>query len=263
MVAALAARPQEARRRRILRAPEPLVIAHRGASRMAPENSLAAFDAAIASGADAVELDVRRTGDGVLVVHHAAQRRRIPVSAMTYAELAHRSRHRPARLEEVLQLCAGRIAMDVEIKQAGCEPEVLELLAQRFPLSELLITSFQESVVTTVKRLAPQALAGLIVGPAWLHARSRHFGALPFELASRCGADLLVLHRLLLPHRRRRPRSQGVLDLPGQDHPPILVWTVNSPVRLVDYLSDAWVAGIITDLPDVAVRTRRRLGLQP
>ena len=56
----------------------PLVIAHRGASREAPENTPAAFEAAIALGADAVELDVRRTADGVLVVHHNASRRGSP-----------------------------------------------------------------------------------------------------------------------------------------------------------------------------------------
>ena len=56
----------------------PLVIAHRGASRDAPANTPAAFEAAIAVGADAVELDVRRTADGVLVVHHNASRRGVP-----------------------------------------------------------------------------------------------------------------------------------------------------------------------------------------
>jgi len=49
------------------------VIAHRGASRMAHENTLAAFEMAAIAGADGVELDVRRTVDGVLVVHHDAR----------------------------------------------------------------------------------------------------------------------------------------------------------------------------------------------
>src|SRR5450759_1398239 len=65
----------------------PLVIAHRGASRDAPENTPAAFEAAIALGADAVELDVRRTADGVLVVHHNASRRGVPLTLLTYSAL--------------------------------------------------------------------------------------------------------------------------------------------------------------------------------
>src|SRR6478736_4409350 len=48
----------------------PLVLAHRGARRVAPENTLDAFALAIAMGADGVELDVRRTADGALVLHH-------------------------------------------------------------------------------------------------------------------------------------------------------------------------------------------------
>src|ERR1700694_5554003 len=75
--------------------PMPLVIAHRGASSDAPENTPAAFEAAIALGVDAVELDVRRTSDGVLVVHHNASRRGVPMALLTYAALVRRSRHAP------------------------------------------------------------------------------------------------------------------------------------------------------------------------
>src|SRR3984957_19558172 len=101
----------------------PLVIAHRGASREAPQNTPAAFEAAIAMGADAVELDVRRTSDGVLVVHHNASRRGVPVALMTHAALIRRSRNEPPTLETVLDLCAGRVAVDVEIKEPGFEAE--------------------------------------------------------------------------------------------------------------------------------------------
>src|ERR1700690_122982 len=111
----------------------PLVIAHRGASRDAPGNTPAAFEAAIALGADAVELDVRRTADGVLVVHHNASRRGVPVALLTHAALVRRSRHEPPTLDTVLDLCEGRIALYVEIKEPGYEAEVIEKAARRFP----------------------------------------------------------------------------------------------------------------------------------
>src|SRR3982751_167704 len=91
-----------------------LIVAHRGASAIAPENSLEAFEAAIAVGADMVEFDVRSTADGVLVVVHD------PLPLVRYADLD----PMPPRLEEVVATCAGRIALDVELKEAGMEREV-------------------------------------------------------------------------------------------------------------------------------------------
>src|ERR1700692_4296731 len=104
----------------------PLVIAHRGASRDAPANTPAAFEAAIAVGADAVELDVRRTADVVLVVHHNASRRGVPLTLLTYSALVRLSRNEPPRLDTVLDLCAGRIALDIEVKEPGYEAEGIE-----------------------------------------------------------------------------------------------------------------------------------------
>ena len=129
----------------------PLVIAHRGASRDAPANTPAAFEAAIALGADAVELDVRRTADGVLVVHHNSSRRGVRLTLLTYSALVRLSRHEPPRLETVLDLCAGRIAVDIEVKEAGFETEVIDAASRRFPRDRLLYTSFEEPVISTIK----------------------------------------------------------------------------------------------------------------
>ena len=108
----------------------PLIIGHRGASRQLPGNSLASFTEAIRQGADAVELDVRRTLDGTLVIHHSATRHRVPVHQLTYTDLARRSRHEPPTLEAVFRLCGGLIAMNIEIKQRDCEAAVLEMAAR-------------------------------------------------------------------------------------------------------------------------------------
>ena len=124
------------------------MIAHRGASREAPQNTPAAFEAAIALGADAVELDVRRTADGELVVHHNASRRGVPLSMLTYPALVRLSRHEPPLFDAVVDLCANRIDLDVEIKEPGYEAEVMEVASRRFPRDRLLYTSFEESVIS-------------------------------------------------------------------------------------------------------------------
>jgi glycerophosphoryl diester phosphodiesterase len=239
----------------------PLVIAHRGASREAPENTPAAFEAAIALGADAVELDVRRTGDGVLVVHHNASRRGMPLTLLTYSALVRLSRHEPPRFETVLDLCAGRTAVDIEVKEAGYEAEVLEAASRRFPRDRLLYTSFEESVITTIKHLDPDARCGLLLGPGRLRSRTQRYEGLPFDLAERCGADLLAVHQWLAPPRgRSQPvAGAGLLAEAEARGFPIMVWTVDGPQRLRAYLADGRVAGIITDLPGLAVETRHEL----
>jgi len=239
----------------------PLVIAHRGASRDAPENTPAAFEAAIALGADAVELDVRRTADGVLVVHHNASRRGVPLAMLTYSGLVRLSRHEPPRLHTVLDLCAGRIALDIEVKEAGYEAEVIEAASRRFPRDRLLYTSFEEPVIAAIKHLDPDARCGLLLGPGRLHSRTERYGTLPFDLAERCGADLLAVHQWLAPVRRRSRRGPGtgLLAEAQARGLPLMVWTVDGPQRLRSYLADGRVAGIITDLPGLAVETRREL----
>jgi glycerophosphoryl diester phosphodiesterase len=239
----------------------PLVIAHRGASRDAPENTVAAFEAAIALGADAVELDVRRTADGVLVVHHNASRRGVPLSMLTYSRLVRLSRHEPPRFDTVLDLCAGRIGVDIEVKEPGFEAEVIDAASSRFPREQLLYTSFEETVIAAIRRLDANARCGLLLGPGRLRSRTQRYEGLPFDLAERCGADLLAVHQWLAPLRRRRGRAPGTgLLAEAQARGfPMMVWTVDGPQRLRAYLADGRVAGIITDLPGLAVETRREL----
>jgi glycerophosphoryl diester phosphodiesterase len=240
----------------------PLVIAHRGASRQAPENTLAAFAAAIDAGCDAVELDVRRTADGVLVAHHAAARRGTPLGRLTYEQLKALTRHQPPTLSQTVTLCEGRIGLDVELKEEGTEKPALALLAQRFPRSRLLITSFHETVIATVKRLDGTLPCGLLVAPRHLvRRRQRPAEGHPLERAARCGADVLLPHQLLVKRQPRQRAPHGdILQSAANSGMPVIVWTVNGSRRLARYIEDPRVAGVITDLPDVAESLKRRLG---
>lgn len=101
-------------------------MAHRGASRECPENTLAAFRRAVALGADAVELDVHRSADGVVVVHHDAA---IPglgaIAALTASAIAERGRVQGEpipTLEEVLSAVGGKLRVYIELKGADTVP---------------------------------------------------------------------------------------------------------------------------------------------
>lgn len=141
-----------------------LIYGHRGSSGTAPENTLAAFEEALADGADGVEFDVQATADGVPVVLHDRDLSRTTtgrgnVDALTLDEVRRFDAghgQRVPTLEEVLDLVAGRLRLDVELKQAGIEREVLDLL-DRYPAAEWAISAFDWTVLTTVRGLAPEA----------------------------------------------------------------------------------------------------------
>jgi glycerophosphoryl diester phosphodiesterase len=214
-----------------------LVIAHRGASRLAPENSLEAVDLAIRLGADMVEFDVRRTRDGVLIAHHNATIRRRAIQNLTYAEdLSGRA---PATLDQILRLAAGRIQLDVELKEEGYEEEALEVITASMPTQDFVVTSFSERTVSAAKQL------GVRAGLLW--HRVAHHETL-FAHAERCGADLIAPHHRLAGELLLREAEARAI--------PLLLWTVNQARHMDEYLAHPAVNGVITDVPDRALAIR-------
>jgi hypothetical protein len=125
---------------------DPMIVAHRGAWGEAPQNSLAALEAAIGLGCDMVEIDVRRTRDGQIVAVHGARVAGAPVAVLDHAEL--KTRVRPGQapvLAELLELAAGRVALDIELKDDGYAELVTAALARRLTPQEYVVTSFLAS----------------------------------------------------------------------------------------------------------------------
>ena len=161
----------------------PVVTAHRGYSAAAPENTLPAFQLAIDQGCEWAELDVQMTSDGVVVVTHDSNLKRCTgknakVYDLTYAEVAQldagrwfSSRFADTRiptLEQVLQLCRGRIGLNVEIKPSAATPaleaETVRLLREYgFDSSNCVITSQSYETLHKVKALAPEYPTGYIL----------------------------------------------------------------------------------------------------
>ena len=103
----------------------PLIVAHRGGSTGIP-NTLDAFRHLIASGGEAVEFDVRRTVDGVLVVHHGPNAAGLRLARLTYDEFCRYTHQHQPTLDEAIELCGSRLHLNVEIKARGYEQAVLE-----------------------------------------------------------------------------------------------------------------------------------------
>ncbi len=225
----------------------PLYAGHRGARGLVAENTIASFEKAIEIGADMVEFDVRRTADGVLAICHDETVARRPLTAMTYAELNQIAPHPVPTLADVLRTCNGRIKVDIELKERGCEEDVLAAVREHIDeIGDVLVTSFFDDVVARVKKIDPQIRTGLLVGlrlPNRLTARL--FGPFPFGRCARIGADVILPHYKLLKFGfLKRARKHGL---------PVYVWTVNDP-GMIRHLRACGVDAIITDYPDRALQ---------
>jgi glycerophosphoryl diester phosphodiesterase len=237
--------------------PPVAITAHRGASAVAPENSLAAFRAAMEAGATYAELDVQHTLDGRIVVVHDADLMRMAgdprrVRELTAAEIAtiDIGRRRdasfagevPPTLEQVIDLVRGRMKINVELKynvpDPGLVPAVVEMLRREDFLDQVVVTSLDYAAMREVERLEPSLVTGHIVTAA-------------VGDVARTEADFLSLNAA-----RATPALVRRAHAAGKD---VHVWTVNRPEAMLRMV-ERGVDNIITDDPArlVAVIDGRR-----
>lgn len=226
-----------------------MVASHRGRTAGgAKDNTIKAFEAAIAGGAEMIEFDVRQTVDGVLVINHDPDFGGCVVSEMTYQGL----RALPdgadlATLEEVVDVVFGRVLLDVEIKEVGYEAETLAIVRAKYEPDQFMVTSFRDKVVSRVKELAPDVCAGLLVGKSRMRdvLHNRLEDLFPLNRVRRTRADFLACSYPLA--------DIGVLRAAAMAGVPVVVWTVNDSWRLKRHLRDKNVAAVITDVPEKAL----------
>lgn len=236
----------------------PLVIAHRGFSHQAPENTLVAYRQAIEAGADMAECDVRLSADRVPVLLHDENLKRTtgldaPVSSLPLARLKKLDTgswkspefagERIPTLTETLRLVDGRLRLVIEVKPAGMEREVIDAIAEAgVKPSDVTIFSFKYEVVETLARLEPRLpTTWLVGGMPWREEERR--ATLARALAARASAIGLPMTRV----------DPAIVRLARKSGFPVYVWTVNDPIDM-SYLISIGVDGIITDRPDVLVR---------
>lgn len=220
-----------------------LVIGHRGASYDFPENTLAAFDGARLAGADWVELDVRRTVDGVLVVHHdpVLADGRVIADALA-AEL-------PTSVASLSQALAAMAPMgvNVEIKNSPSEPgydptgslavETVQAIIDAGPALEVLVSSFDIDTLDAVRSVDPLIATGYLV-----LSTEEPADAVALALAGGHGAvnpwDPMVTEASIA-----RCHDAGLQ---------VNVWTVDDPDR-IRQLAGWGADSVITNRPAVAL----------
>ena len=234
------------------------VIAHRGASSDAPENTLAAFQLAWEQGADAIELDVHRTKDGRLVVIHDSDTRRTTGERGAVAQQSASvlrqfdagswkgARWRAERLpllEEVLEIVPSSSRVYVELKtDAECLPELHRVIggcAVR-PEQVVLMSSDYETMQAARSAISTCA-CGWIIDRPWKAQRLSRV----LERAARGGLQCLAFSS-------EWPLEDGVIEAVHGAGLRVDAWTVDEP-RRARALARAGIDGIITNVPRLII----------
>jgi len=231
----------------------PLVLGHRGASAAEPENTRAAFARARAMGADGVELDVHRTADAVLVVHHDPHLESGElILDQDFARLRSTYPDLPT-LAEALDECRGMV-VNVEIKCCAWDPDpdtsehhVVRAVVETIRATdvEVIVSSFDMTNIDACRVMAPELTT------AWL-THDQELGTAATRAAEHG-------HTWLNPDRKRALAAPaGEIRAVHEQGLSIAVWTVDAPDEIAA-LAEAGVDAIITNVPDVALEALGRL----
>jgi len=221
----------------------PLVVGHRGAAAVAPENTRAALEAGIASGADLVEFDV---SPGLVLAHSEAER---PGEVLT--------------LDEALELLAASgVGAHVDVKLPGYEEDVVAAIDRHDLRGRALVSTAYAATSRRVAQLAPDVALAIgyprdrlgVSGLRWPQALQRSGAAalrsaMPLRipvLLRQSRANTLSLHHTLC--------SRTAVAAAHRAGAAVLAWTANDPA-VVTRLTNAGVDGIVSDDPEMALAT--------
>jgi len=215
-------------------------IAHRGASAYEPENTLRAFEEAIRLGADMIELDVRLSKDGELVVIHDDRLERTTdgfgfVGDKTLAELktldAGRGEKIPT-LREVLDITKGRARLVIELKEEGTEELALNLIRESGSTDEVIVVSFSLAILRKVKELSRDIKTGAIY----------FMSANPIRRVKESSADAIAPYHYFV--------TKALVKEAHENNLIVIPWTVDSKSR-AQKLIEMGVDGIVSNKPDL------------
>ena len=236
----------------------PLIVAHRGFSAVAPENTLAAFRAAHAAGAVAAECDVRCTADGQVVLLHDTTLDRTtsgtgPLAGVTLGDLrrldagswrgAEYAGEAVPTLAEALDVARGRLHLVIEVKESSIAERVMEVVRRADAAAHVSVIAFDAAICRRVRELAPTVPVG------WLT------GGLPSGASAEEARELLEeglvagVQFLDVAADGLAPSLMQCCCLAGLS---VWVWTVNEPQE-VRRCASLGVAALTTDDPATAL----------
>ena len=241
---------------------DPITIGHRGSS-YGVENTISAVEGAIDAGAQYVEIDVQLSSDGVPMVYHDTNLKRLtgqnrPLYTMTAEELSSLTLSQNGQtgqistLEEIIRFCQGKIGLLLDLKLNGHETkslaaQVLTVVEENDALDFCLFQSLNLELIQEIKSLSPDSRAGYCI--------FANTGSLTVSSLRNLNVDFLSVEESFLSRNFILKCQKAWL--------PVYVWTVNQPSDMEKYL-DMGVCGFITDYPDKAAGLiEKTIGREP
>ena len=228
------------------------IIAHRGASALVKfENTMEAFNKAIELGAPVMEFDVRITKDNIMISYHDDSiSNGKKIRDLTYEEIqvhANSKGFSIPKVEEILKISRDKIMLDIELKEAGYEKEVIKLVKKYLRYDEFVMKSFLDEVIITIKKIDANIRTGLLLGIGNTNTISltRISELFPLFRILKTRPDFISPNYNLLKF--------GFISRMKLLNLPIWVWTVNDEKLMKDLFSKG-ISGIITDRPDVGLK---------
>lgn len=208
---------------------KPRIIGHRGASAHT-ENTMAAFQAALDQGAYGIELDVRLSGDGQLVVLHPSVVGDHAVKSTPYDTFkALADGDEVPLFEKVLKKFGKKTHLDIELKHDGIEEQAVALIGKFCNPEKTLVSAFSSDTLSKVHELLPELQLGFIYNRTQ-DEESRH----------NCPIDVVI--------PQFRLASRQLIEEVHDEGLQVWAWTVNEPEE-VERLTRLGIDGLITDHP--------------
>lgn len=259
------------------KAKKPIIIAHRGASALAPENTFAAFQKAIEDGAEGIEFDVRLSKDGIPIVFHDSGLKRLAqkdaqVIKYSYDELQNFdigswfnkknphladtrfSKERIPSLEgllEFLKFYKGLLYIELKCKKDEIKTlveAVCKVIKQTKMLPQIVLKSFKLKAIALAKVILPEIYTASLFAPKILNVihKKRHL----LKKAEDCLANEISLHYSLATKKLvARAKNQGLLTT---------IWTADNP-RWVKRAFNLDINAIITNNPAILLAEREMI----
>ncbi|MDX9713801.1 MAG: glycerophosphodiester phosphodiesterase [Dissulfurispiraceae bacterium] len=215
-----------------------LKVGHRGARAYETENTLASFQKAVELGANAVELDVRATADSVPIVFHDEDLKRVfgsdtVIARSSFSAIQQAGNSKIPSLQEALAFIGSKVQkIIIELKETGLEQQVLDVVNSLKMQKKVIIASFHEEAISTVRGLNSAIETGLI------YAKHRNPVAAALELKAQY---LIALYKLVHTKNIETAHKHGLK---------IIVWTINTKEE-ADAFRAKGVDGIASDMPDI------------
>jgi len=224
-----------------------LVIAHRGASAYALENSFEAFNKAIELKAPMIETDIQETADGQLVLMHDANLDRTThskgaIKKMTMDQIRSiklRNNEDIPLLDDVLRTLGEKVGFDLEIKVENIEKKVNDLIDQFQLIDKIIISSFSFPTLKNLHQINPNLHLAFLSFMPWNLLKIRY----SFKKLQDSGIEAInLLYKVI---------SKSFVDQAHAQNFKVFPWTVNTKEEILKLKDEYQVDGIITNFPDI------------